>query len=242
MRLYRELAPWFHLLTHPDEYADEAAHIVRVAEVACARSPQTLLELGAGGGNNASHLKHRFASTLTDISAEMLAVSAALNPECEHLQGDMRSLRLGRLFDVVLAHDAIGYMTTRDDLRAAIATAAAHVRPGGIAMFCADDIAETFAAGTEHGGHDAADGRSLRYLMWTHDRAPHETVYREDFAIVLREPGRPTRVEHDHHVFGLFDRATWLGLIAECGLTSIDLDIEDPHADEHVVFLARRPR
>ena len=34
--------------------------------------------------------------TLVDLSEEMLAVSRELNPECEHLQGDMRTLRLGR--------------------------------------------------------------------------------------------------------------------------------------------------
>ena len=48
----------------------------------------------------------------------MLALSATLNPECEHLEGDMRTLRLGRTFDVVFIHDAISYLTTEDDLRA----------------------------------------------------------------------------------------------------------------------------
>ena len=69
--------------------------------------PGTLLELGSGGGNNASHLKARFNCTLTDISPDMLALSRTLNPECEHLEGDMRTLRLGRTFDVVFIHDAI---------------------------------------------------------------------------------------------------------------------------------------
>ena len=90
---------------------------------------RTLLELGSGGGNNASHLKTRFDCTLTDISPEMLALSRSLNPECEHLEGDMRTLRLGREFDVVFIHDAISYLTTEDgspcgdrDCRGACAT------------------------------------------------------------------------------------------------------------------------
>ena len=73
----------------------------------------TLLELGSGGGNNASHLKHRFECTLTDLSPEMLALSRTLNPECEHIEGDMRTLRLERTFDAVFVHDAIAYITTR---------------------------------------------------------------------------------------------------------------------------------
>ncbi|MFL5496654.1 MAG: class I SAM-dependent methyltransferase [Gemmatimonadales bacterium] len=72
-------------------------------------APATLLELGAGGGSLAYHLKRHFRLTLTDVAPAMLAVSQALDPKCEHLLGDMRSLRLGRQFDVVLIHDAIMY-------------------------------------------------------------------------------------------------------------------------------------
>ena len=68
---------------------------------ACERTPRTLLELGSGGGNNASYLKARFQMVLVDRSSGMLAVSRALNPECEHVEGDMRTVRLGRQFDGV---------------------------------------------------------------------------------------------------------------------------------------------
>ncbi len=68
MRLYAELADWFHLLTHPSDYEEEANHIVRVVDAAFVGEARTLLELGSGGGNNASHLKARFTCTLTDVS------------------------------------------------------------------------------------------------------------------------------------------------------------------------------
>ena len=97
-----------------------------------------VLELGSGGGHVALHLKQRFAMTLVDLSEDMLAVSRRLNPECEHLQGDMRTVRLGRTFDAVFVHDAVDYMTTEADLRRAIETAFAHCRPGGIAVFVPD--------------------------------------------------------------------------------------------------------
>src|SRR5512139_3039612 len=98
-RLYSDLATWFHLLTPPADYAAEAAFYRRALESACAYPPRTLLELGSGGGNNALHLKTSFQLTLVDLSPAMLELSAAINPECEHLVGDMRSIRLGRLFD-----------------------------------------------------------------------------------------------------------------------------------------------
>ena len=241
MRLYAELAPWFHLLSDPRGYAGEAAHIVALAEAACKGRPESLLELGAGGGCNASHLKRRFTCTLSDLSPEMLEVSRGLNPDCAHLQGDMRGLRLGRVFDVVLVQDAIGYMVTEHDLAAALATVAAHLRPGGVAILIPDETSESFAPGTRHGGNDGADGRALRYLEWSHPAAAGATTYEADYVLILRAPGQPPRVELDRHVFGLFPRATWFGQIRAAGLEPIETDIEDPYAGERVVFVARAP-
>jgi SAM-dependent methyltransferase len=242
VRLYSDLAPWFHLLTHPSDYAEEADHIVRVLEATVDGRAETLLELGSGGGNNASHLKSRFACTLTDLSPEMLAVSRSLNPECEHVEGDMRTLRLGRTFDAVLAHDALMYLTTEDDLRAAVETASAHLRPGGVALFIPDYTRETLELRTHHGGHDGDDGRSLRYLEWTTDPDREDTTYDVDFAIAMREPGQPLRVVHDHHVEGVFPDATWRSLIESAGLELLEVDVDDPEAGEHVVFVGQRPR
>lgn len=242
MRLYGELAPWFHLLTHPSDYAEEAAFYTRLIEEAGDGPMQTLLELGSGGGNNASHLKARFQCTLTDLSAEMLALSATLNPECEHVQGDMRTLRLGRVFDAVFVHDAVMYMTTEEELGATVATAAAHVRPGGVVLLVPDTVRETLAPGVSHGGHDGDDGRSLRYLEWTHDAAPGSTTFEVDFAIVLREPRTRVRVVHDHHACGVFPRETWRRLIADAGLELVVVDdVEHPHPEEFEAFVARRP-
>jgi len=122
-RLYHDLASWFPVLTAPEDYIEEAEFYRKAIVSACSYHPQTLLELGSGGGNNASHLKAHFSMTLVDLSPEMLNVSKSLNPECEHIQGDMRSVRLGRLFDAVFIHDAITHMTTEQDLRSAIETA-----------------------------------------------------------------------------------------------------------------------
>ncbi len=146
----------------------------------------------------------------------MLELSRTLNPECAHIEGDMRSLRFGRQFDAVLIHDAIMYLTTEADLRSAIETAYLHTRPGGAAIFVPDYVRETFEPSTSHGGHDG-DGRSLRYLEWTWDPDPADTSYVVDFAYLLREADGSVRVEHDRHHEGLFARDDWLRLIADAG-------------------------
>ena len=154
LALYDALAPWWPLLSAPEDYAEEAAFYRQALLDACTHPPRTLLELGSGGGNNASHLKAHFDLTLVEPTPGMRAVSEALNPECEHVEGDMRTVRLGRSFDCVFVHDAVVYMTSEADLGKTIETAYLHCRPGGAALFAPDFIKENFRAFADHGGSD----------------------------------------------------------------------------------------
>jgi SAM-dependent methyltransferase len=215
-KLYRELAAWWPLLSAPEDYVEEAEEYRRLMVEASGGAARDVLELGSGGGNNASHLKAYFRLTLVDRSPQMLDLSRRLNPECEHVEGDMRSIRLGRTFDAVFVHDAIAYMTTEDDLRGVFATAFEHCRPGGVALFVPDHVTETFEPAVHHGGHDGPD-RALRYLDWTWDPDPTDTTVRMDLTYVFHEPDGSVHTDLDEHVCGLFPRATWLRLIADAG-------------------------
>jgi SAM-dependent methyltransferase len=215
-RFYGDLASWWPLISAPEEYVEEAAFAASLLRGADGGTT-TVLELGSGGGSNAFHLKSEFVMTLVDLSADMLAVSAVLNPECEHLTGDMRTLRLGRTFDAVFVHDAIEYMTTEADLRRAVATAYAHLRPGGIAVLVPDNIAENFEASSDHGGHDGPDGRGVRYLSWSTDPDPTDTATRTEYAFLLRSPDGSVQVAHDTHDLGLFPREVWLRVLSDAG-------------------------
>ena len=242
-KLYSDLAAWWPLLSPLEEYADEAAFFGQILANAGLAPRPSLLELGCGGGSNAFYLKKTFAEvTLTDLSRQMLSVSQSLNPECEHQQADMRTVRLGRVFDVVFIHDAIDYMLTLADLRQALETAFIHCKPGGLALFVPDHVRETFEPSTEHGGKDG-DDRSLRYLEWTYDPDDTDTEYTTEYVYLLREDNAAnasnaaTRVEHDQHTCGLFPRAEWLRLLQEVGFEPEI--IRDEY--ERDLFLARRP-
>jgi SAM-dependent methyltransferase len=113
--LYTELADWWPVLSAPGDYAEEAEFYRQAMISAANLNIRTVVEFGSGGGNNASHLKEHFEMILVDRSPGMLSVSKKLNPECDHLEGDMRTARLGRQFDAVFIHDAIVYMTTEGD-------------------------------------------------------------------------------------------------------------------------------
>src|ERR671921_2525159 len=193
-RMYGELAGWWPLLSAPATYAEEAGIYRRLLVEAADRPPETVLELGSGGGNNASHLKAHFRLTLVDLSPGMLEVSRELNPDCEHVQGDMRTVRLDRTFDAVFVHDAVNYMTTEDDLRAALQTVAVHLAPGGVALVAPEATRETFSEATDHGGGEDESGRQARYLEWTLPPEQGGTTYTVHYAFMLRETDGNVRV------------------------------------------------
>ena len=240
-RLYTDLAGWFHLLTDPSDYAEEAAFYLATIQQAAGRPVATILELGSGGGNNASHLKRHVALTLVDVAPGMLELSRSLNPECEHVVGDMRTVRLERLFDAVFIHDAVDYLTTLEDMRSAIETAALHLQPGGVLLVAPDHVAETFQPATSTGGH-AVGKRALAYeeKMWDPD--PTDTTYVADYTYRLTEEGMPERVIEDRHELGLFPRSAWLEALSSAGLTASVLPFNHSEVDNVLeVFVGQAP-
>jgi SAM-dependent methyltransferase len=237
--LYSDLVPWYRLLDPFEDHLDEATCYGEALASAAVPRAETVLELGAGAGGNAFHLKQRFRCTLTDLSEEMLGLSRELNPECEHLLGDMRTLRLGRTFDGVLVHDAVMYMTSEEDLLAMARTAFLHTRPGGAAVFAPDYVRETYHEDSQL--HAGGDGRcALRCLEWTWDPNPSDTTFVTEYAFLLRD-GDDMQAVHDRHTEGLFPRATWFQVLGSVGyrVETIPRPLDDGGADE--IFLCRRP-
>lgn len=240
MRLYTDLSPWYRLLTPVADYADEAALYTTLLQGQLGPGRHRLLELGAGAGHNASHMKAHFDLTLSDLSPQMLALSASLNPELPHLQGDLRTLRLDETFDAVFLHDAIVYMLDESDLRAALTSAWVHTRPGGAALFAFDVLADGFTGSTDCGGSDGEDGRALRYLEWSWDPDPTDTTCICDYVLVLRT-GDAVETVVDRHIEGIFPRATWLRLLDEVGFVVVHEQAIDLEDDAGHLFLCRRP-
>lgn len=238
--LYTTLAPWWPLMSPPQRYAREARLYHRLLTQAAGTPPTTILELGSGGG----HLAHHLPGTLTlvDQSAEMLAISQALNPQHRHVQADMRTLDLGDdvQFDAVLLHDAVMYLTTEADLRATFEALFRHCRPGGAALILPDVVAETFAPFTTSGGEDGADGRGLRMLEWHWDPDPHDHTFQVDFSILIRDTDGRVQNIHEAHTLALFPRSTYWRLLRAVGFTPVAAEVITQRETAEI-FLARRP-
>ncbi len=236
LRLYDELAAWWPLLSPPEGYADEAGlYLTLLTQVA---GPlKSLLELGAGAGHLATWFPPELEVVLLDRAPRMLDVSRELNPDRQHVCADLRDAKLERTFDAVLLHDAVMYLIEPGDLERALATAAAHLRPGGALLIVPDVVRETFAEGEVLSGAQAPDGRAVRFVEWHWDPDPTDDRYQVEFALLLREADGEVRCVHEQHLMALFSRDGLWSAIVGAGFA--------PVAAEGVigageVFLARR--
>ena len=241
--LYNELAYLWPAISPPEDYAVEAEDWRRALRKYLGPGRHRLLELGVGGGHNLSHLTAEFDAVAVDVSPNMLELSRRLNPTVEHHMGDMRSFRLpGRAFDAVLVHDAICYMRTEDDLRAAFATARAHLRPGGLLLVAPDLVRDTFRPGMKLSWSTERDGVQITTEETVYDRDPSDTVVESHFTYTITERGA-RRVERDVHVTGLFPIATWFALLEEAGFHTdrIPLPGDGDGCGEHLFCGVLRP-
>ena len=226
-RLYTDLAHLWPHLSPPEHYAEETGLLRELIDEALGEPPAgprwSLLELGAGGGHSIVHLKGHYDCTACDLSPQMLEQCKTLNPEVPTVEGDMRSMRLQKQFDAVLICDAIDYMTTREDAVAALRTVAAHLRPGGIALFAPTYTTETF-----NDGEVADDGTTipgiagddaLTYFTFVHDPDPADTQFEMILLYLIRDAQtRQVQTIEDRHTCGLFSIQDWQGLSQQAGL------------------------
>jgi len=143
--VFEAYSQYYDLLYRDKNYAAEADYVRRLIERERPAS-QTLLDLGCGTGRHDFLLaEHGYRVTGVDLSADMLKVADAERakrltaggpPPPDFAQGDVRSVRLGRRFDVVVSlFHVMSYQTSNQDLLAAFTTLREHAAPGGLVLF-----------------------------------------------------------------------------------------------------------
>lgn len=88
---------------------------------------RTVLDIGCGTGSDLAYHARRFVCTGVDVQPQMIAYARQRYPALNLHVGDMRSIRLGRAFDVILSVGMTpSYLLDDADLAAAFTTFAAH--------------------------------------------------------------------------------------------------------------------
>lgn len=141
MTSFGRYAAWYDLLYADKDYEGEARYVAGLLG-RCGVTAGDILEFGSGTGRHALALARLgYAVTGVDLSPSMVEQArqrsgAARDAAVRFEAGDFRSYRSGRSFDGVLAlFHTINYQTAETDLAAAFATAAEHLRPGGVFIF-----------------------------------------------------------------------------------------------------------
>jgi len=137
-------ARYYDLLYRDKDYAAEA-RFVQARLAAHGLAGTKILELGCGTGRHAFELhKLGYEVTGVDVSETMVAqaqarlsgIEAAAVQAPSFQTGDIRTVRLARQFDAVLSlFHVFSYQTSTADLRAAVETAAQHLRRNGLFLF-----------------------------------------------------------------------------------------------------------
>ena len=242
LRLYDDLAWLWPIWGTPEEYADYCSHVTRLIREHAQIPVGTLLNVGCGGGKNVYNLKNHYDVTGLDISPRMLALAEELNPECDFLQGDMRSFGLDRSFDSVLVDDAVSYMANRQDLRAALLATHRHLNVGGVMVVGLDDTKETFVqnhtVATPATGKRKPANVEVMFVENSYDPDPRDDWYEGTMVYLIREDGR-LRVETDRHILGLFTLEVWRETLVDVGFT-IHQHKYVEGGKEHVTFACLR--
>lgn len=102
------------------------------ADRVCRYEPSSVLDAGCGTGRVAVELARRGIDVVgADLDPDLLDQARTKAPELAWHLADLAELDLGRTFDVVvMAGNVIGFVDPARRAEA-VATAAAHVRPGG---------------------------------------------------------------------------------------------------------------
>jgi len=242
-RLYKDLAPFFPIITPPQDYLEEGEYFAQVIKNTSPIEAKTLLDLGSGGGNDDFALKKHFEITGVDVSDEMLKLARKLNPEVKYLKGDMRFICLKKEFDAVAIFDSINYMVTMDDLRAAFKTAFDHLKPGGILITVAEVTKDRFRQNWTRCLTNSKGSMEVTFTENYYDPDPKDTSYEATFVYLIREKGK-LRVETDRHLCGVFELQTWIDLLQEIGfkVNQMEFNVSDPEAKNYPLFVCIKPQ
>jgi SAM-dependent methyltransferase len=219
------------------DYPAEAAELHSIIQGANSNAT-TLLDVACGTGAHLVELRKWYAVEGADQSPAMLEVAASRLPGVPLHVADMRTLDLGRSFDVVTClFSSIGYLTDAAEMRSAVVRLAAHVAPAGVLII---------------------DGW-LRPEAWNDDFRGEPDVAHDDETMVVRlglsrRSGNITELDLHHlvrtdsgieyfaevHRLALTPTANYLAAVKDAGLTARVIPDYMPNRDRIVGIRAPR--
>jgi SAM-dependent methyltransferase len=128
--------PRLYDLVFPDADETELRMVLTAIDRFGDGAPRSALDLGCGTALNLERVARTVPDCWgVDFLPSNVDYARSVRPQLTLAVGDMRAVRLGRTFDLVMCFgNALSYALTDADLAATAATFAAHCRPGGLLM------------------------------------------------------------------------------------------------------------
>jgi SAM-dependent methyltransferase len=242
IRMYGDLAWLWPVLSPKEDYVEVGEFIASAIREHSRIEVRTLLHLGCGGGHNDFTLKKHFKTTGVDASPDMLNLAGDLNPEVEYIEGDMRSVRLGRRFDAVILLDSVAYMLSEGALRAALATAHEHLKAGGTFLSVVEMEPAAFVQNRTDAWTNTRGEIELTFVENYYDPDPSDSTYECTFLYLIRERGK-LRIETDRHVCSMFPMETWRRSFESVGfeIKQVEFRTAGKHEQAFPVLLGLKP-
>jgi len=217
---YSKLAWTEHILADPASYEEEAMTYIKILERYISILSPTMLHLGCGAGGHDFHFKRHFSVTGVDLNERMLEIAKKTNPEITYLEGDMRNIKLDEKFDAVIIPDSIMYMSTLEDLSAALRNAAAHMKPTGVLMIVAHTKEEFRNNNFAYTGED----EKFHITVLENNHIISDSTYESTMVYLIRRNGELS-IEHEVHTLGLFSYDQWMTLFEKLKLKFDEINL-----------------
>lgn len=212
--MYTQTAELYDAIYGHKDYMSEVDKLRRLL-LAVAPEARTLLDVACGTATHLGLLRGDYQVEGVDVQPEMLTVARRRLADVTFHEGDMRTFRLEKTYDVVSClFSSVGYMTTTARLGEAIANMARHVAPGGWLVIEPWFSPEAYRPGTVHAVFvNELDLKVAR--MNVSDLAGNVSVMDMHYMV-----GRATGVETftERHELGLFTEAEYLQAFRQAGL------------------------
>ncbi len=199
--MFKKSARFYDAIYSNKDYESESKRVHALITERCPDA-RTLLDVACGTGSHMRYLKADYEVEGLDVNPDMVRIARQRHPDVAIHEADMVRFDLDKHFDAVIClFSSIAYVGTVNSLHRAVATMAAHVRPGGVLIvepWVSPDVWESgrlialFV--------DEPDIKIARIgTGWIEDR-----VSVVDLHYLVAEPGEGIECFREEHRMGLF--------------------------------------
>jgi len=134
--LYKKLAGYYDLVYAKKDYRHETNFIIKLIKKFKIHG-KNVLDVGCGTGAYTILLKKRGFSVIgLDLNKEMLAIARKKAKNIKFIQGDMKTFKIKRKFDIIVClFSTMNYNLTLNDFRTTIKNLYNHLNKNGLVIF-----------------------------------------------------------------------------------------------------------